>query len=125
MILNREMPTKFGRLHPTAESCVEFPLVFLDEQSASLAQEARSEGRTIGRIIRLAIGLHLAGGCNRCNADCVSGDLRIDSPPDGSGVVEETLLVSKSCLAELEALVSQSDATMGTLSWSRMGGPTR
>ena len=110
----RDTPTKVGQLYPS-ELCVELPLVLLDGQLAALAQKARTEGRTIGQIIRSAIGLHLAGGCNRCNADCVLGDLRVDSPPDGSGVVEVTLLLPTSRQAELEALASQSDTATGTL----------
>ncbi len=114
MIMIRDIPTRLEELD-TSDSCVELPLVLLDGQLNALAQEAGAKGRTIGEIIRRAIGLHLAGRCNRCNADCILGDLRIDSPPDGSGIVEVTLLLPRSRLAELETLASQSDTTTGTL----------
>ncbi|WP_020465588.1 hypothetical protein [Singulisphaera acidiphila] len=114
MILTCDISTKFGRLHPS-ELCVELPLILLDGQLAALAQKARSEGRTIGQIIRLAIDLHIAGGCNRSDVHRILGGLRIDSPPDGFGIVEVTLLLPTSRLAELEALASQSDTTTGTL----------
>ena len=114
MILIRDLPTNFGRLDPS-DLCVELPLVLLDGQLEALAQEAGGKGRTIGQIIRMAIGLHVGGACNECNADCILGDLRSDSPPEGSGVVEVTLLLPFSRLTELEAIAFQSDTTSGTL----------
>ena len=114
MIMIRDLPTSLAELD-TSDSCVELPLVLLDGQLNALAQEAGAKGRTIGQFIRSAIGLHLAGGCNRCNADCIQGDLQLDSPPYGSGTVEATLLLPTSRLEELETLASQSDTTTGTL----------
>jgi hypothetical protein len=113
MLLTRETHTKYPRLHPT-EGCVDLPLFLLDGQLAALEQQARSEGRTIGETIRQAIRLYLAGGCNRCDSDCTWGDVRLDIPPDGSGV-EVTLLLPTSRLVELEALAVQRDTTTAAL----------
>ena len=114
MFLTRDLQARFEGIHP-AGACVELPLILLDGQLAALRQIAGSEWRTIGQLIRLTIAHHLTGRCNRCNSHCILGDLRTDSPLNGSGVVEVPLLLPTSRLAELETLAFQSDTTTATL----------
>jgi hypothetical protein len=114
MILRPDREANFGRLH-RGEECVDLPLVLFDGQLAALGQIARSEGRTIGQMIRLALGLHLARECNCCDFDRTSGEARIDSPLDGPVAVEVMLLLPRSRMAALEALASRRGTTTGPL----------
>jgi hypothetical protein len=114
MLLTRETQTTSGRLHP-AERCVEFPLRLLDEHLAELEQQARSAQRTIGQMIRHALGIYLAGVRERCGTDGMWGDSQPDTPSDGPGVLAVTLLFPVSQLAELEALAARCDTTASAL----------
>ncbi len=113
MLLTREPPTTFVPLHP-AEGCVEFPLLLQDEELAELDQQARSAQRTIGQMIRQALGLYLAGVRDRCDAGG-GGDSQPDTPSDGPGVLAVTLLLPVSRLLELEAIAARGGTTAGAL----------
>ena len=114
MFLSEDIPTTFGRLQPP-ESCVDVPLVLLDQQLAALNQRAQSEGRTIGQMIRLAIGLHLAHGCGCCESGWGLGNPRIESPPDCPGIFEVSLLLPSSRVGELEVLAFRCETTTASL----------
>mgnify|MGYP001797798024 CR=1 FL=1 len=90
-------------------------MVLPDQQLAAMNQRARSEGRTIGQMLRLAIGLHLARGCRCCESDSGLGNPRIESPPDGPGIVEVSLLLPSSRVSELEVLAARRDTTTASL----------
>ena len=110
MLLTRETQTTFERLRP-GEGCVEFPLRLHDEQLAELDHRARTAQRTIGQMIRQAIGLYLAGVRDRC--DGTWGDSPPDVPSDDALTVP--LLLPFSRLAELESLAVQRDTTASAL----------
>ena len=107
MLSTGDTQTKYG-VHPEA-ACAEIPVLFPDAELAVLEQKAAADGRTIGQMIRLAIGAYLAGGC-RCGADD-----RLDAVPDSSNVGEIRLLVPTSRLAELQALAARRGTTTDAL----------
>ena len=113
MLLTREPQTPFGQLHP-AEGCAEFPLLLRDEHWAELQQKATTGQRTIGQMIRQALGHYLAEVRDRRDAN----DRLDDSQPDrtdGHGVLTVMLQIPLSRLAELEALAAQRDTTASAL----------
>ncbi len=112
-MLKNDTPISVARRH-SQEGCVEFPLLLLDEQLAELERQATSEKRTIGQMIRQAIGLYLASKRDRCGTDR-RGDSLPDLPPDGAGVIAVTLLLPRSQLAELESLANQCETAVSVL----------
>jgi hypothetical protein len=110
MLSTRETQTTFGRLRP-GERCVEFPLRLHDEQLSELNHRATTAQRTIGQMIRQAIGLYLAGVSDRC--DGAWYDSPLDVPFDDALTVLVLLPISR--LAELEALAAQRDTTASAL----------
>ena len=114
MLRTREAHKTFVRLH-AAEACVEFPLLLLDEHLAELEQKARSAQRTIGQMIREALGLYLAGRRDRCGTDGMGGGTQPDPPSDDPGVLAVTLLLPVSRLAELEVVAARGGTTAGAL----------
>jgi hypothetical protein len=113
MIMTRETQKMVEPLHP-AEGCVEFPLLLLDEQLAELEGEAKSAQRTIGQMIRQALGDYLAGASKECGAGGL-GAFQPELVLDGSRVLAVTLLLPGSRLAELEALADQFETTVSVL----------
>ena len=109
MLMTRGPLAAFGQRHP-AEGCAEFPLLLLDEQWAELQQKARSRQRTIGQMIREALGRYLADEGDRGDAEGWHGDDHPDLT-DGHGVVAVTLLLPLSLLAALEALAARRAST--------------
>lgn len=113
MLLTREPQTQFGQLHP-AEGCAEVPLLLRDEHLAELQQQATSGQRTMGQLIRLALGHYLAEARDRCGADGRLDDDQLDLT-DGQGVLAVTLLLPLSRLAELDAIAVRSATTTSAL----------
>lgn len=114
MPLTCEPHAPLRRLLP-GEGCVEFPLLLLDEHLIELEQKARSENRTIGQMIRQAIGRYVTGAVEPCGTDDKWADSQIDTPFDMSGALVVTLLLPVSRLEELKAIATQRDTTASAL----------
>jgi hypothetical protein len=113
-LVTQQPQTTFGRFHPS-DACVEFPLLLLDEELAELEQSARFAQRTIGQMIRQALGLYLTAVRDQCNDEDGWGDFQPDAPFVGPDVLAVTLLLPASGLAELEAVAARRDAPASTL----------
>jgi hypothetical protein len=98
------------------DGCIVLPVPFLDRQLAALEQKGAAEGRTIGQTIRLAIGLFLAGNCDRCGANGGWGDSPLDMNSEADlEVFEVALLVPVALLPELVARATQRETSLGEL----------
>jgi hypothetical protein len=97
------------------DACVVVPVPLLERQLAALEQKARSERRTIGQTIRVAIALFLAGDCDRCGADGRWGDSPLGAGADDLDVFEVALLLPAVLLAELVVRAAERATTPGEL----------